>query len=325
MQSFSISGWLRTIGTTAGLTAQAAEMPWTKQLRAALRAHWLTRNSNVSPSAAIGKAPAINATKSSTRVRQGAGRVTLLGCGPGDPELLTVRAVRVLGEADVLVYDHLVSDAVLDLARPATRRIYVGKQRDKHTLPQAAINQLLVELALQGLRVARLKGGDPFIFGRGGEELEALRTRGFEVDVVPGITAACGIAAATGVPLTHRAYAHSCVFVTGHLRDGTMDLDWEGLARPDQTIVVYMGLHGLAELVRELIAHGLSAATPVMVVSQGTMAGERVLTATLAALPGHVELKEFTPPTLIVIGDVVRLRALAEADAITAAEFSCAD
>lgn len=246
------------------------------------------------------------------RAEHAHGTVFLVGCGPGDPELLTVRALNVLRAADVIVYDHLVSDAILALARADTKRIYVGKERDRHILPQEQINFLLVNLARNAKRVARLKGGDPFVFGRGGEEMQALAAEGIAVEVVPGITAACGIAASTGVPLTHREYAQSCVFVTGHLKDGTMDLDWEGLARPSQTIVVYMGLKGLPVLSRELIAHGLSASTPAMIVEQGTTPRQRVLVATLATLPKLAAEQAIRAPTLIVVGDVVRVRASLE-------------
>jgi uroporphyrin-III C-methyltransferase/precorrin-2 dehydrogenase/sirohydrochlorin ferrochelatase len=236
------------------------------------------------------------------------GRVLLVGAGPGDPELLTLRAVRALREADVIVYDHLVSAAVLDFAAPGTARIYVGKKRSKHTLPQEQINDLLVSLARAGKSVVRLKGGDPFVFGRGGEEMQALAGEGIECGIVPGVTAACGVAAAAGVPLTHRDYAHACVFVTGHLRDGTMDLDWSALARPMQTVVVYMGLKGLDVLARELIAHGLAAKTPAMVVEKGTTPAQRVVTGTLATLPDLARAQNLQSPTLTVIGDVVRCR-----------------
>ena len=250
------------------------------------------------------------------------GEVALVGCGPGDPELLTLRALRVLRAADVIVYDHLVSSAILGFARRGARRIYVGKERDSHTLPQDEINALLVRLAREGLRVARLKGGDPFVFGRGGEELQALVRHGIDVQVIPGITAACGIAASTGVPLTHRDYAHSCVFVTGHLRNGTMDLDWEGLARPAQTVVVYMGLKGLPVLARELIRHGVPATTPAMIVARGTLPDEVVITATLEALPQRAMAEAIRPPTMIVVGDVVRVRTTMRTDGAPEAPLS---
>ncbi len=244
-----------------------------------------------------------------TQSERAHGTVYLVGCGPGDPELLTIRAFNVLRAADVIVYDHLVSDAVLALARADARRIYAGKERDRHSLPQEQINLLLANLARSGKRVARLKGGDPFVFGRGGEEMQALAAQGIEVQVIPGITAACGIAASTGVPLTHRDYAHSCVFVTGHLKDGTMDLDWEALARPSQTLVVYMGLKGLPVLTTELIAHGLPPATPAMIVERGTTPGQRVLTGTLSTLSVLAVEQHIEPPTLVVIGNVVSVRA----------------
>jgi uroporphyrin-III C-methyltransferase/precorrin-2 dehydrogenase/sirohydrochlorin ferrochelatase len=231
---------------------------------------------------------------------------------------LTIRALRVLQAADAVVYDHLVSSAVLKLVRPRARRFYVGKERGRHTLPQERINALLIALARQGLQVARLKGGDPFIFGRGGEELQALANNGIRVRVVPGITAACGVAASTSVPLTHRDHAHSCVFVTGHLRDGTMDLDWDGLARPSQTIVVYMGLEGLSVLSRELVRHGLPASTPAMIVAHGTLPTERVLTATIETLPQRAAAEKLEAPTMIVVGDVVRVRAALKADPVSA-------
>jgi len=242
------------------------------------------------------------------------GRVVLVGAGPGDPELITLKAARVLGRADVVVYDHLVSPAVLEYAPQTAARVYVGKERDRHTLPQQEINHLLVALARAGKHVVRLKGGDPFVFGRGGEEMQALAQEGIHCEVIPGITAACGIAAATGVPLTHRDYAHGCVFVTGHLRDGSMDLDWDALARPRQTIVIYMGLRGLAVVAQQLIAHGLAATTPAMVVENGTNPQQRVVTGTLATLPALVEASALRSPALAVVGEVVRCR-----DAIAAA------
>ena len=236
------------------------------------------------------------------------GEVYLVGAGPGDPELLTLRAHRLMQSADVALYDHLVSKDVLDLLPATTRRIYVGKERERHTLPQEAINQMLVRLAKEGLRVLRLKGGDPFIFGRGGEEIDSLAAQGVRFEVVPGITAALGVAAYAGIPLTHRDCAQACLFVTGHLKDGSMNLDWPALVRPRQTVVVYMGLLGLPVLCAGLVAHGLPADTPAAVVQQGTTREQQVVTGTLRTLASQVADAMLMPPTLIIIGEVVRLR-----------------
>jgi uroporphyrin-III C-methyltransferase/precorrin-2 dehydrogenase/sirohydrochlorin ferrochelatase len=235
--------------------------------------------------------------------------VYLVGAGPGDPELLTLRAARLLAEAEVIVYDHLVSAPILDMGRGEAQRIYAGKERGNHTLHQNELNQLLVRLAHEGKRVVRLKGGDPFIFGRGGEEVEALAAAGVAFEVVPGITAASGIAAYAGIPLTHRDYANSGLFVAGHLKDGSVNLDWDSLVRPRRTLVVYMGLVGLPTLCRELAAHGMSDATPAAIVQHGTTQRHRTVVGTLATLPQLASAARLTPPTLIIIGDVVRLHA----------------
>jgi uroporphyrin-III C-methyltransferase/precorrin-2 dehydrogenase/sirohydrochlorin ferrochelatase len=235
------------------------------------------------------------------------GEVYLVGAGPGAPDLLTFRALRLMQQADVIVYDHLVSPEILDLARRDSEKIYVGKERQKHTLPQESINTLLADLAKAGKRVVRLKGGDPFIFGRGGEEIETLMQQGINFQVVPGITAASGCATYAGIPLTHRDHAQSCTFVTGHLKNDSINLNWTQLAAPNQTIVIYMGLVGLEKICQSLIAHGSPSDLPVALVQQGTTTNQRVVTGTLATLPTTIAGLDIKPPTLIIIGTVVSL------------------
>lgn len=235
------------------------------------------------------------------------GEVYLIGAGPGAPDLLTFRALRLMQQADVIVYDRLVSPEILELARRDSEKIYVGKQRQNHAVPQEDINILLADLAKAGKRVVRLKGGDPFIFGRGGEEIETLMQQGINFQVVPGITAASGCASYAGIPLTHRDHAQSCTFVTGHLKDNSINLNWTQLAAPNQTVVIYMGLVGLEKICEALIAHGSPKDLPIALVQQGTTINQRVITGTLETLPSLVIDKDIKPPTLIIIGTVVTL------------------
>jgi len=237
-----------------------------------------------------------------------AGTVYLVGSGPGESDLLTVRAARLIAAADVVVYDNLVGPEVLALIPPQTERIYVGKKAGDHVLPQEEINRLLVRQAQAGKTVIRLKGGDPYIFGRGGEEILELVEAGVPFEVVPGVTAAAGAAAYAGIPLTHREIARTCTFATGHFQDGSCDLDWPALARPGQTLVIYMGISALPTIARELCAHGLPADTPAAVVRHATLPDQRCITANLAELPAKVAAEGVKPPALLIIGEVVRLQ-----------------
>jgi uroporphyrin-III C-methyltransferase/precorrin-2 dehydrogenase/sirohydrochlorin ferrochelatase len=236
------------------------------------------------------------------------GEVYLVGAGPGDPDLLTFKALRLMQRADVVLYDRLVGKGILDLVRRDAERVYVGKLPKEHTMPQPEISQLLLQLAQQGKRVMRLKGGDPFVFGRGGEEIELLAAAGIPFQVVPGITAASGCAAYAGIPLTHRDHAQACVFVTGHSKDGKIDLDWEVLLQPRQTVAVYMGLESIAALTHGFIAKGATATTPVALIDNGTRPNQQVLTATLDSIAAKAARAGVKGPAILIIGSVVTLR-----------------
>lgn len=235
------------------------------------------------------------------------GKVFLVGAGPGDADLLTIKAMRLLQVTDALVYDHLVSEDVLKFVRPDAERFYAGKRRNEHTMRQEKINQLLVDLALQGKNVVRLKGGDPFIFGRGGEEMQALVAAGITFEVVPGITAANAVSCYAGIPLTHRDFSQSCIFVTGHLKNGTADLDWPTLVKPNQTVVIYMGLSGAHSICEQLMANGAPPQRPIAVVQEATLPSQKVLVSTLSELPADLAREPLKSPSLMVIGDVAKL------------------
>ena len=236
------------------------------------------------------------------------GEVYLVGAGPGDPELLTLKALRLMQQADVVIYDRLVSQPILELCRRDATKIYVGKARSNHSVPQDGINALLVEYAQQGKRVCRLKGGDPFIFGRGGEEIQELFQAGVPFQVVPGITAASGCSAYAGIPLTHRDYAQSVRFLTGHLKEGSPELPWNELVYENQTLVLYMGLVGLERICEQLIAHGQRPDMPVALISKGTTPEQKVVVGSLADIASKVTEHQIHAPTLTIIGEVVRLR-----------------
>ena len=280
---------------------------WVNQFVNFVRQH---KNAPAVPAAVVTRTLLLNDKPGAAAVKHlaaSSGRVYLVGAGPGDPELLTLRAVRLLQQADVIVYDHLVSGAVLDFVSPSAERIYAGKRCNVHTMPQEQINALLVKLALEGKQVVRLKGGDPFIFGRGGEELQALAKHGIAFEVVPGVTAASAVSSYAGIPLTHRDFAQSCLFVTGHLKDGTADLDWPSLVKLHQTVVIYMGLGGLAEICRQMMAHGAVPELPIAVVQDGSLATQKVVVGTLADMPERVARQGLKSPCLTIIGQVVKL------------------
>lgn len=236
------------------------------------------------------------------------GEVYLVGCGPGDPDLVTFRALRLMQQADVVLYDRLVSDPILNLVRRDAERVFVGKQPGDHVVPQEEISRLLVRLAQEGKRVLRLKGGDPFIFGRGGEEIEMLAEHGVPFQVVPGITAATGCATYAGIPLTHRDHAQACVFVTGHSKNGVLDIDWETLLRPHQTVVVYMGMNAIALLTDGMRAKGADPKLPIAVVENGTRENQRVVVGTLVDIEAKAKAERIGGPALLIIGTVVSLR-----------------
>jgi len=236
------------------------------------------------------------------------GEVYLVGAGPGDPDLLTFRALRLMQKADVVLYDRLINQDVMNLVRREAERIYVGKEPEDHELPQGEISALMVKLAGEGKRVLRLKGGDPFLFGRGGEEIEALAADGIPFQVCPGITAAIGAAAYAGIPLTHRDHAQACVFVTGHGKDGKIDLDWTALLQPRQTVAIYMGLRNVEPLTREFIARGADLSLPAAIIDNATRPGQRVVVGTLGTLAQKARAAELNGPSIIIVGTVVTLR-----------------
>lgn len=240
------------------------------------------------------------------------GVVWLVGAGPGDPDLLTVKAARLIAEADVVLYDSLIAPELLKVIPDSTECIHVGKRASRHTLPQEDINDLMVRLAGEGKRVLRLKGGDPFVFGRGGEEIAQLADAGIDFEIVPGVTAALGCAAYAGIPLTHRDYARSVQFVTGHLKEGELDLDWPCLAARQQTVVFYMAHTTLELICRRLREHGLPDDWPAALVISGATAHQQVIAGGLADLPRLVEREAGDGPALLIVGEVVRLRGRLE-------------
>lgn len=249
------------------------------------------------------------------------GEVYLVGAGPGDPELLTFKALRLMQQADVVFYDRLVSPAILEMTRRDATKIYVGKKSHFHCVPQTQINDLLIKYAQKGCRVLRLKGGDPFIFGRGGEEAEALVQHKIPFQMVPGITSAAGASNYCGIPLTHRDYSHSVTFVTGHLKNDSLALNWQTLAQPGQTLVIYMGLSGIAQISKYLQKYGLCSQTPVAVIHRATTAEQQVVVGDLESIEKKIKKSGITSPALIIIGEVVKLRDILGNENRTASEY----
>ena len=245
-------------------------------------------------------------------IKYGRGEVYLVGAGPGDPDLLTLRALRLMHKADIVLYDRLVSEEIMSRIRPDAEKIPVGKERFRHSVEQETINQMLVRLANSGKRVLRLKGGDPFIFGRGGEEIEKLAQSKISFQIVPGITAASGCGSYAGIPLTHRDHAQSVRFLTGHLKDGALELDWRNLVNKQETLVFYMGVLGLRTICEELVKHGMSRTTLIAAIEQGTIIKQRVLTSNLESMPDVADSEKLESPTIIIIGGVVSLRSKLE-------------
>lgn len=235
------------------------------------------------------------------------GEVYLVGGGPGDPDLLTFRALRLMQQAEVVLYDRLVAPAIVDLVRKDAEMIYVGKEREHHALSQQEITRLLIDKAREGKRVLRLKGGDPFMFGRGGEEIDGLAEAGVPFQVVPGITAAAGCSSYAGIPLTHRDYAHACIFITGHIKDGKLSLNWNALVQPMQTIAVYMGVKGMDVLSAKLLEHGMQASMPAAIIQQGTLNAQRVFITNVKEMAQVAADGDIKPPSMVIIGEVVRL------------------
>jgi uroporphyrin-III C-methyltransferase/precorrin-2 dehydrogenase/sirohydrochlorin ferrochelatase len=236
------------------------------------------------------------------------GEVFLVGAGPGDPELLTLRSLHLIQKADVCIYDNLVSKDILELVRRDAQMIYAGKLRNNHTIEQKEINKLLVAYAKKGLRVLRLKGGDPFMFGRGGEEISELMAKKIKFQVVPGITAATGVAAYAGIPLTHRDYSQSCIFITGHEKNGELNINWNNLINENQTIVIYMGLNSLPSIVQNLIDYGMRKNMPIAVVQEGTTENQKVVVSTISRVNAKILKTDIQSPVIIIIGEVVKLR-----------------